>query len=53
MQNQHTKEIEAMKTNHDTKISFMQSKLSGLEENMTTMQENHNKEINSMQHGCH
>jgi len=49
MQNQHANEIEAMKTNHDTEISFMQSKLSGLEENMTTMQANHKKEINSMQ----
>jgi len=49
MQNQHTKEIEAMKINHDTKIYFMQSKLSGLEENMATMKANHDREINSMQ----
>ena len=32
MQNQHAKEIEAMKINHDTEISFMQSNLLGLEE---------------------
>ena len=49
MQNRHTKEIEAMKINHDTEISFMQSKMSGLEENMMTMQANHKKEINSIQ----
>ena len=49
MQNQHIKEIEAMKINHDTKICFMQSKLLGLEENMATIKSNHDSEINSMQ----
>jgi len=38
-----------MKINHDTKNCFIQSKLSGLEENMTTMKANHDREINSMQ----
>ena len=48
-QNQHAKEIEAMKTKYETEIGNMHSKMSVLEENMVTMKADHDKEIDSMQ----
>lgn len=49
MQSQHAKEIETMKANHDREINFMQSKLSGLEENMTIMELNHSNQVIAME----
>lgn len=48
-QNQRAKEIEAMKTRYETEIGNMQSKISGLEENMVTIKADHDREIDSMQ----
>ena len=48
-QNQHAKEIEAMKIKYETKIRSMQRKMLVLEENMVTMKADHDREIDSMQ----
>ena len=42
------KEMETMKANHDREINFMQSKLSGLEENMKIMELNHSNQVTAM-----
>ena len=49
MQSQHSKKIETMKANHDTEINFMQSKLSGLEENITIKELNHSNQVTAME----